>query len=100
MLHVILSSLLKLAVLQIIWRLDCFLSVYICKFWKHNYMIVPSTPFRYLLTPCMQKSVENKIKSLNWQEMEKTPCIPEMSDSDYCVRIPGGGITRALYEEG
>uniref|UniRef100_A0A0P6J9J7 Proteasome assembly chaperone 2 n=1 Tax=Heterocephalus glaber TaxID=10181 RepID=A0A0P6J9J7_HETGA len=67
--------------------------------YQRNDLQLRSTPFRYLLTPCMQKSVENKIKSLNWQEMEKTPCIPEMSDSDYCVRIPGGGITRALYKE-
>jgi proteasome assembly chaperone 2 len=47
----------------------------------------------------MQKSVQNKIKSLNWQEMEKSPCIPEMNDSEVCIRIPGGGITKALYDE-
>ncbi|KAM5222134.1 proteasome assembly chaperone 2 [Ctenodactylus gundi] len=58
-----------------------------------------STPFRYLLTPAMQENVQNKINSLNWQEMEKTPCLPEMSDSGYCTRIPGGGITKALYDE-
>ncbi|XP_063133262.1 proteasome assembly chaperone 2 isoform X1 [Rattus norvegicus] len=58
-----------------------------------------STPFRYLLTPCLQKSVQNKIKSLNWLEMEKSRCIPEMSDSEFCIRIPGGGITKTLYEE-
>ncbi|KAL6054150.1 hypothetical protein STEG23_020656, partial [Scotinomys teguina] len=57
------------------------------------------TPFRYLLTPSMQKSVQNKIKSLNWLEMEKSPCIPEMSDSEFCIRIPGGGITKTLYDE-
>nr|XP_008259228.3 proteasome assembly chaperone 2 [Oryctolagus cuniculus] len=58
-----------------------------------------STPFRYLLTPSMQKTVQNKIKSLNWQEMEKSPCIPEIEDSDLCVRVPGGGITKLLYDE-
>lgn len=58
-----------------------------------------STPFRYLLTPSMQKSVQNKIKSLNWLEMEKSKCIPEMSDSEFCIRIPGGGITKTLYDE-
>ncbi|KAM9632750.1 proteasome assembly chaperone 2 [Trichechus inunguis] len=58
-----------------------------------------STPFRYLLTPSMQKSVQNKIKSLNWEEMEKSQCIPGIEDSEFCVRIPGGGITKALYEE-
>ncbi|XP_034374097.1 proteasome assembly chaperone 2 isoform X2 [Arvicanthis niloticus] len=58
-----------------------------------------STPFRYLLTPCLQKNVQNKIKSLNWLEMEKSRCIPEMSDSEFCIRIPGGGITKTLYDE-
>ncbi|XP_062056204.1 proteasome assembly chaperone 2 isoform X1 [Lepus europaeus] len=58
-----------------------------------------STPFRYLLTPSIQKTVQNKIKSLNWQEMEKSPCIPEIEDSDLCVRVPGGGITKLLYDE-
>ncbi|XP_013368880.1 PREDICTED: proteasome assembly chaperone 2 isoform X1 [Chinchilla lanigera] len=67
--------------------------------YQRNDLQLRSTPFRYLLTPCMQDSAQNEIQSLNWQEMEKTPCIPEMSDSDYCVRIPGGGITRTLYQE-
>ena len=48
----------------------------------------------------MQKSVQNKIQSLNWEEMEKTPCIPEIDDSEFCVRVPGGGITKMLYDEG
>ncbi|XP_014635409.1 PREDICTED: proteasome assembly chaperone 2-like [Ceratotherium simum simum] len=69
-------------------------------FYQVNCMIVSSTPFRYLLTPSMQKSVQNKIKSLNWEEMEKSPRIPEISDSEFCVRIPGGGITKTLYDEG
>ena len=46
------------------------------------------------------KSVQNKIQSLNWEEMEKTPCIPEIDDSEFCVRVPGGGITKLLYDEG
>lgn len=63
-------------------------------------MIVSSTPFRYLLTPIVQKSVQNRIQSLNWEEMEKSPCIPEIDDSEFCIRIPGGGITKTLYDEG
>ncbi|KAG8505186.1 Proteasome assembly chaperone 2 [Galemys pyrenaicus] len=66
---------------------------------KVNFMIVSSTPFRYLLTPSIQKSVQNKIQSLNWEEMEKSPCIPEIDDSEFCIRIPGGGITKTLYDE-
>lgn len=64
-----------------------------------NDLQLRSTPFRYLLTPSMQKNIQNKIKSLNWQEMEKAPRIPEMNDSELCIRIPGGGITKTLYEE-
>ncbi|XP_048219447.1 proteasome assembly chaperone 2 [Perognathus longimembris pacificus] len=64
-----------------------------------NDLQLRSTPFRYLLTPSMQKSVVTKIKSLNWEEMEKSPCIPQMNDSELCIRIPGGGITKALYDE-
>ncbi|XP_042539603.1 proteasome assembly chaperone 2 isoform X2 [Dipodomys spectabilis] len=64
-----------------------------------NDLQLRSTPFRYLLTPSMQKGVLNKIKSLNWEEMEKSPCIPQMNDSELCIRIPGGGITKALYDE-
>ncbi|XP_069324393.1 proteasome assembly chaperone 2 [Eulemur rufifrons] len=67
--------------------------------YHRNDLQLRSTPFRYLLTPSMQKSVQNKIKSLNWEEMEKSPCIPEMNDSEFCIRIPGGGITKALYDE-
>ena len=48
----------------------------------------------------MQKSVQNKIKSLNWEEMEKSPYIPEIRDSEFCIRIPGGGITKTLYDDG
>lgn len=63
-------------------------------------MNIFSTPFRYLLTPSIQKGVQNKINSLNWEEMEKSPSIPEIDDSEFCVRIPGGGITKTLYDEG
>ncbi|XP_062933065.1 proteasome assembly chaperone 2 isoform X2 [Cynocephalus volans] len=67
--------------------------------YHRNDLQLRSTPFRYLLTPSMQKSVQNKIKSLNWEEMEKSPRIPEIDDSELCIRIPGGGITKALYDE-
>nr|XP_004656884.2 proteasome assembly chaperone 2 [Jaculus jaculus] len=67
--------------------------------YHRNDLQLRSAPFRYLLTPSMQKSVQNKMKNLNWQEMEKSPCIPEMKDSELCIRIPGGGITKTLYDE-
>ncbi|XP_072805421.1 proteasome assembly chaperone 2 isoform X2 [Vicugna pacos] len=68
--------------------------------YHRNDLQLRSTPFRYLLTPSMQKSVQNKMQSLNWEEMEKTTCIPEIDESELCVRIPGGGITKTLYDEG
>ncbi|CAK7311257.1 Proteasome assembly chaperone 2 [Vulpes lagopus] len=68
--------------------------------YHRNDLQLRSTPFRYLLTPIVQKSVQNRIQSLNWEEMEKSPCIPEIDDSEFCIRIPGGGITKTLYDEG
>uniref|UniRef100_A0A8D0N4G9 Proteasome assembly chaperone 2 n=1 Tax=Sus scrofa TaxID=9823 RepID=A0A8D0N4G9_PIG len=68
--------------------------------YQRNDLQLRSTPFRYLLTPSIPKSVQNKIQSLNWEEMEKSPCIPEIDDSEFCVRVPGGGITKTLYDEG
>ncbi|EPY81691.1 proteasome assembly chaperone 2 [Camelus ferus] len=68
--------------------------------YHRNDLQLRSTPFRYLLTPSMQKSVQNKIQSLNWEEMEKTACMPEIDESELCVRIPGGGITKTLCDEG
>ncbi|XP_077886601.1 proteasome assembly chaperone 2 isoform X1 [Ictidomys tridecemlineatus] len=67
--------------------------------YQRNDLQLRSTPFRYLLTPSVQKNVQSKIQSLNWQEMEKSPCIPQMDDSEFCVRVPGGGITKTLYDE-
>ncbi|XP_059265132.1 proteasome assembly chaperone 2 [Mustela nigripes] len=68
--------------------------------YHRNDLQLRSTPFRYLLTPYVQKSIQTKITSLNWEEMEKSPCIPEINDSEFCIRIPGGGITKTLYDEG
>ncbi|XP_053427868.1 proteasome assembly chaperone 2 isoform X2 [Nycticebus coucang] len=67
--------------------------------YHRNDLQLRSSPFRYLLTPSMQKCAQNKINSLNWEEMEKSRCIPEIDDSEFCIRIPGGGITKALYDE-
>ncbi|XP_055983576.1 proteasome assembly chaperone 2 [Sorex fumeus] len=64
-----------------------------------NDLQLGSTPFRYLYTPSIKKNVQNQIKSLNWTEMERSPCIPEIDDSESCIRIPGGGITKTLYDE-
>ncbi|XP_037662243.1 proteasome assembly chaperone 2 [Choloepus didactylus] len=67
--------------------------------YHRNDLQLRSTPFRYLLTPSMHQSDQDKIKSLNWEEMEKSQCIPQIGDSQFCIRIPGGGITKLLYDE-
>ncbi|XP_021573493.1 proteasome assembly chaperone 2-like [Carlito syrichta] len=67
--------------------------------YQRNDLQLRSPPFRYLLTPPMQKNVQNKMKSLNWEEMEKSPCIHEINGSEFCIRIPRGGITKALCDE-
>ncbi|XP_036091855.1 LOW QUALITY PROTEIN: proteasome assembly chaperone 2-like [Rousettus aegyptiacus] len=55
---------------------------------------------RYLLTSSARKkkkkSVQNKIKSLNWEEMEKSQCILETHDSEFCIHIPGGGCSKEI----
>ncbi|XP_007517240.1 proteasome assembly chaperone 2 [Erinaceus europaeus] len=67
--------------------------------YHRNDLQLRSTPFRYLVTPSLQNTVQNQLMNLNWEEMEKSPRIPEINDSDTCIRIPGGGITKTLYEE-
>ncbi|XP_039724732.1 LOW QUALITY PROTEIN: proteasome assembly chaperone 2-like [Pteropus medius] len=72
---------------------------------SHSYYCNDLQLLRYLLTSSMPKKkqggcVQNKIKSLNWEEMEKSQCIPETHDSEFCIHIPGGGIKKPLYDEG
>uniref|UniRef100_A0A3Q2LIG7 Proteasome assembly chaperone 2 n=1 Tax=Equus caballus TaxID=9796 RepID=A0A3Q2LIG7_HORSE len=64
--------------------------------YHRNDLQLCSTPFKYLWAPSVQKSVQNK--SHNWEEMEKSPCIPEINDSEFC--IPEGGNTKTLCDEG
>lgn len=62
-------------------------------------MIVSSTPVKYLWAPSVQKSVQNK--SHNWEEMEKSPCIPEINDSEFCVFLKEvTQNTKTLCDEG
>ncbi|MBZ3874031.1 Proteasome assembly chaperone 2 [Sciurus carolinensis] len=67
--------------------------------YQHNDLQLRSTLLWYLLTPSVHKRTQNKIESLNWQEMEKSSCIPHMDNSEFCVPVPGGGITNTLYNE-
>ncbi|MGH0167879.1 UNVERIFIED_CONTAM: hypothetical protein FKN15_060723 [Acipenser sinensis] len=55
------------------------------------------TPLRYLLTPAMQSIVGDNLQMMNWKKMEKIAVFPEVSNSRQHLHIPGGGITKQLY---
>nr|XP_005996562.1 PREDICTED: proteasome assembly chaperone 2 [Latimeria chalumnae] len=52
-----------------------------------------SMPLRYLVTPAMQTIVGNKFQKLKWKELEK------INEAEQHIRIPGGGITKSLYND-
>ncbi|KAK1173575.1 proteasome assembly chaperone 2 [Huso huso] len=55
------------------------------------------TPLRYLLTPAMQSIVGDNLQMMNWKKMEKIAVFPEISNTRQHLYIPGGGITKQLY---
>ncbi|KAG8442228.1 hypothetical protein GDO86_011141 [Hymenochirus boettgeri] len=57
------------------------------------------TPFRYLITPVFQKFTADVLRELGWKEMEKVSTYPGMNDNEKRLSIPGGGFTKALYED-
>ncbi|NP_001011145.1 proteasome assembly chaperone 2 [Xenopus tropicalis] len=57
------------------------------------------TPFRYLVTPALQKSVADVLKELEWKEMEKVSSYPGLNDNEKRVFIPGGGFTKRFYDD-
>ncbi|KAF7690883.1 proteasome assembly chaperone 2 isoform X2 [Silurus meridionalis] len=59
-----------------------------------------SSPLRYLLTPALREDVEGTLQSLGWREMERVSPFPGITDSDSLrLYIPGGGVTKALYND-
>lgn len=58
-----------------------------------------STSLRYLLSPALQPEVGQRLKELEWKEMEKVCAFPGISDSEQRLYIPGGGITKGLYTD-
>ncbi|XP_063041057.1 proteasome assembly chaperone 2 [Engraulis encrasicolus] len=57
------------------------------------------TSLRFLLSPKLEQEASQRIKELEWREMEKVSAFPGISDSEKKLYIPGGGITRALYND-
>lgn len=66
--------------------------------YKH---VFDSTPLRYLVTPSLLKHSEDAFKELSWREMERVPAFPGLTDvnTEPCLYIPGGGITKGLFTD-
>ncbi|XP_063307649.1 proteasome assembly chaperone 2 [Pelobates fuscus] len=55
-------------------------------------------PFRYLLTPNMERSVADLLKELEWKQMEKVSAYPGINEEKQ-ISIPGGGFTKQFYSD-
>ncbi|XP_077208930.1 proteasome assembly chaperone 2 isoform X2 [Paroedura picta] len=56
-----------------------------------------TTSLRYLVSPAVQKTVQDIMQRLNWKELEKVAAFPKVNDDDKVLYIPGGGITKRLF---
>lgn len=56
-------------------------------------------PLRYLVTPTLQKLCADSLKELEWREMERVSAFPGITDSEQRLYIPGGGITKGLFND-
>uniref|UniRef100_A0A4W5KVU3 Proteasome assembly chaperone 2 n=1 Tax=Hucho hucho TaxID=62062 RepID=A0A4W5KVU3_9TELE len=57
------------------------------------------TPLRYLQTPSMQKVTGDRLKEMEWREMETVSTFPGVTDSEQRLYIPGGGATKGLFTD-
>ncbi|GAA6077755.1 proteasome assembly chaperone 2, partial [Tachysurus ichikawai] len=61
------------------------------------------SPLRYLLTQALRgdtEGTEEMLQRLGWREMERVSAFPGVPDSDrQHLYIPGGGVTKALYND-
>lgn len=57
------------------------------------------TPLRYLQTPSMQKVTGDRLKEMEWREMETVSTFPGVTDSERRLYIPGGGATKRLFTD-
>ncbi|XP_067834317.1 proteasome assembly chaperone 2 isoform X1 [Heptranchias perlo] len=57
------------------------------------------TPLRYLATPSLQTIVGDKFQTLKWKELERVAAFPGISEVEQEIYIPGGGITKSLYND-
>lgn len=60
-----------------------------------------SAPLRYLVTPSLLKVSADALRELGWREMERVAAFPGLTDAntELCLCIPGGGITKGLYTD-
>ncbi|XP_029370406.1 proteasome assembly chaperone 2 [Echeneis naucrates] len=59
------------------------------------------TTLRFLVTPSLLKTSADALKELGWKEMERVSAFPGLTDANTEPRlcIPGGGITKGLYQD-
>uniref|UniRef100_UPI00398EDB7C proteasome assembly chaperone 2 isoform X2 n=1 Tax=Pristiophorus japonicus TaxID=55135 RepID=UPI00398EDB7C len=57
------------------------------------------TPLRYLATPALQTISGDKFQTLEWKELERVAAFPGISEEEQEIYIPGGGITKSLYND-
>ncbi|CAB1350426.1 unnamed protein product, partial [Coregonus sp. 'balchen'] len=57
------------------------------------------SPLRYLQTPSMQKVTGDRLKEMEWREMETVSAFPGVTDSEQRLYIPGGGATKGLFTD-
>uniref|UniRef100_A0A8C8G6X3 Proteasome assembly chaperone 2 n=1 Tax=Oncorhynchus tshawytscha TaxID=74940 RepID=A0A8C8G6X3_ONCTS len=57
------------------------------------------SPLRYLQTPSMQKVTGDRLKEMEWKEMETVSTFPGVTDSEQRLYIPGGGATKGLFTD-
>ncbi|XP_056377500.1 proteasome assembly chaperone 2 [Hyla sarda] len=85
------------------WMKTCAFSRVVLLSSSHAYQRddrqLSGTPFRYLVTPALQTSVADTMKALEWKEMEKLSLYPGINDEEKKISIPGGGLTKHLFED-
>ncbi|KAM8967905.1 proteasome assembly chaperone 2 [Pelodytes ibericus] len=87
----------------ICWIKRCAFTKVILLSSSHAYQRVDNqlfgTPFRYLLTPVLEKTIADQVKGLDWKELEKVSSYPGMNEEEKIISIPGGGFSKRLYDD-
>ncbi|XP_013917862.1 PREDICTED: proteasome assembly chaperone 2 isoform X2 [Thamnophis sirtalis] len=66
--------------------------------YQRNDQQLHGTSFRYLISPAVDKTMEDILERLSGSELEQISAFPGTND-DKIFYIPGGGITKLLFTE-